>query len=130
MKKQSPDDLQQYKAYYSETKFWEKLAVVAKKIGLKAVYALLLLYYALVSDSTPVKYKAMIMGALGYFVVPLDFLPDVVPMVGYTDDMAALAGVLVAVAKSLNPAIKQQAKDKLTAWFGKYDESQLNDVIK
>ena len=90
----------------------------------------LLLYYVLKDPSTPKQYKAMIIGALGYFILPLDLIPDVVPVVGYTDDIAALAGVLVAVAKCVSPEIKEQAKAKLAEWFGEYDESELEGVVK
>jgi uncharacterized membrane protein YkvA (DUF1232 family) len=72
----------------------------------------------------------MIIGALGYFILPLDIIPDVVPVLGYTDDIAALAGVLVAVVKCVSPEIKEQAKAKLAEWFGEYDESELEGVVK
>ena len=89
----------------------------------------LLLYYVLMDDATPTKYKAMIMGALGYFILPVDVLPDFVPMVGYSDDLAALSGVLYAVIKSVSPQIKAQAKAKLTDWFGAYNEEEIKDVL-
>ena len=123
------EDLVKYEKNYSEDGLWKKIGNVAKKAGLKTVYMVLLLYYVLISDSTPKKYKAMIIGALGYFILPLDAIPDFVPAVGYTDDMAAIAGAILAVAKCISPEIEAQAKAKLKEWFGEYDELEIADVI-
>lgn len=123
------EDLVKYEKNYSEDGLWKKIGNVAKKAGLKTVYMVLLLYYVLISDSTPKKYKAMIIGALGYFILPLDAIPDFVPAVGYTDDMAAIAGAILAVAKCISPEIEAQAKAKLKEWFGEYDEAEIADVI-
>ena len=123
------EELVKYEKHYSEDGLWKKIGNVAKKAGLKTVYMVLLLYYVLMSDKTPTKYKAMIIGALGYFILPLDAIPDFVPAVGYTDDVAALAGAILAVAKCISPEIEAQAKSKLEEWFGKYDEAEIADVI-
>lgn len=123
------EELVKYEKHYSEDGLWKKIGKVAKKAGLKTVYMVLLLYYVLISDSTPKKYKAMIIGALGYFILPLDAIPDFVPAVGYTDDMAAIAGAILAVAKCISPEIEAQAKAKLQEWFGKYDETEIADVL-
>ena len=123
------EELVKYEKHYSEDSLWKKIGEVAKKAGLKTVYMVLLLYYVLISDSTPKKYKAMIIGALGYFILPLDAIPDIIPAVGYTDDVAALAGAILAVAKCISPEIEAQAKAKLKEWFGEYDELEIADVI-
>ena len=123
------EDLVKYEKNYSEDGLWKKIGNVAKKAGLKTVYMVLLLYYVLMSDKTPTKYKAMIIGALGYFILPLDAIPDIIPAVGYTDDVAALAGAILAVAKCISPEIEAQAKAKLKEWFGEYDELEIADVI-
>ena len=122
-------DLTKYEKNYSENGLWKKLSNVAKKAGLKTVYMVLLLYYVLKDPSTPKQYKAMIIGALGYFILPLDIIPDFIPVAGYTDDVAALAGALLAVAKCVSPEIKNQAKEKLKEWFGEYDEAEIADVL-
>lgn len=70
----------------------------------------------------------MIIGALGYFILPADFVPDFIPFFGYSDDLSALAGGLVAVAMYVDAEVKQKSKDKLHVWFGKYDDSELADV--
>ena len=80
------------------------------------VYNALLLYYALKSDKVTAKEKAIIVGALGYFILPLDIIPDIIPALGYTDD----AALLVYAIKQLNcvdESVKAQAEAKLNEWF-------------
>lgn len=53
---------------------------------------------ALENPATPTHMRALIIGAIGYIVLPLDLIPDIAPVVGYTDDIASAAGVVAAVA--------------------------------
>ena len=62
--------------------------------------------------------KSIILGALGYFIFPIDAIPDVLVPLGYTDDLGVLAAAVTAVAMHITPEVKQQATDKLAAWFG------------
>jgi uncharacterized membrane protein YkvA (DUF1232 family) len=57
---------------------------------------------ALDNPATPAPLKALIVGAIGYIILPIDLIPDVIPVVGYTDDLASAAGVLLAVAAYSN----------------------------
>ena len=86
-------DLVKYEGNYSEGAFWEKVKKIASKAGVKTIYYALVLYYTLTDPSTPAKYKAVIMGALGYFILPFDLLPDLLPFAGLADDWAALVGL-------------------------------------
>lgn len=78
----------------------------------KIYYYFLLLYYTAVAKSTPSSQKAVIFGALAYFFLPLDLIPDALPIVGFTDDLGALIAGTVAVVESLTPEIKEKAKNK------------------
>ena len=80
-------DFSKYAKGFSESKFWDKLAAFAKSAGLKVVAAALLLYYVLKSEDTPRADKAKIVGALGYFILPVDIIPDFIPVAGFTDDL-------------------------------------------
>lgn len=108
---------------YSEEGFRTKLVKVARKAGIKVVYAALLLYYALNSPEITTKDKGIIYGALGYFILPLDFIHDFIPFAGYTDDFAALAWALSKVMRNITPQVKEQARSKVITWFPS-DESQ------
>ncbi len=118
MRKLEPREIEKYQEHYSESGLWKKMGKVARKAGSKAVYAVLLLYYVLIDKNTPKQYKATILGALGYFILPLDLLPDAIPLVGFTDDLAALIACVKAVWSAVTPDIKRQAHAKLTQWFG------------
>lgn len=116
----NPQDvrLNEYKKEYSESGLWEKIASVAKKAGKKVIFYALLLYYALQSPRVSISDKAKIIGALGYFILPADIIPDFIPVGGYVDD----GGVLLLVIKMLgniDESVKKQAEQKLTEWFDK-----------
>ncbi|MEK3990217.1 MULTISPECIES: DUF1232 domain-containing protein [Robertmurraya] len=112
--------------HFSDEKFWGKLKKFAKKAGSSVVYAVLLLYFTLQKPEVPVKAKTIIIGALGYFILPLDLIPDVVVGVGYTDDLGALGVALFQVAMYIDEDIKSKAKEKLQEWFG--DNVDTSDI--
>ena len=115
-----------YAKEYNEEKFWGKIKNVAKKAGIKVIYYALLLFYALKSDNVTMAEKALIIAALGYFILPLDLIPDFIPIVGYGDDAAVLYG-LIQKLDCIDERVQAQAKSKLKEWFGNYDESKLED---
>ena len=104
---------------------WNKIKNVAQKAGVKVVYAVLLLYYISTDENVSAGDKAKIYGALGYFILPIDLIPDITPGIGYTDDMAALLWALKAVWDNITPDIERKAKEKLHEWFGTIRESDL-----
>ncbi len=110
---------------YSEEGLRKKLQKVARKAGLKVVYATFLLYYSLNSPLISTKDKSIIYGALGYFILPADFILDYIPFAGYTDDFMALAWAISKVLKNITPDVKKQARTKITAWFPQSDTHDL-----
>lgn len=124
-----PKNIEKYQYNYSESKLLRKLSSAARWAGAKVVYAVLLLYYVLRSDEVPLKEKSKILGALGYFILPADMVLDFIPMLGYSDDMAALLWALHSVATNISPQIKSKAKERLGELIKSYDEQKINDVI-
>lgn len=122
------DELTKYEKHYSDEGLADKIAKVAKKAGIKVIYAALLLYYVLKDPLTPKGDKTKIFGALGYFILPFDIIPDAIPVFGFADDLAALTWALYAVSKNITPETKALAKNKLREWFGSYDETELDDL--
>ena len=114
-----------YAKVYNPSKLLEKLGKVAKKAGAKVVYAVLLLYYALLDGDVPLKDKAIVVGALGYFILPFDFIPDMLGPLGYTDDMGALVLALKTIWTNITPKVKEQARQKLSEWFDEVDPEEL-----
>lgn len=110
---------------YSDDAFWVKVKRFAKKAGAKVIYLALLLYYALISPNTLGWAKTAIISALAYFICPFDLTPDIVPIVGFLDDLAILVAALKAVQVCITPEVKSDAKSKLGDWFGDVDEAEL-----
>ena len=118
-------DFMKYSGKFSQKDFVEKISRVAKRAGAKLVYAALILFYTLQSDKISVKDKAVIIGALGYLISPLDVVPDAIPIVGLGDDLAVLIYVLKSVWTDIDPEIKNKAKEKLTEWF---DDDEMSEI--
>ncbi|MCY3808877.1 MAG: YkvA family protein [Gemmatimonadetes bacterium] len=73
----------------------------------------LVLYYCLKDPDTPLWARRIIMGALGYLILPVDAVPDFLPLVGLTDDLAVLAAAVAIVLVHINPEHKRAAKEKM-----------------
>lgn len=114
-----------YANKFSQADFVEKIARIAKRAGAKLVYAALILYYTLQSDKISTANKAMIIGALGYMISPLDVVPDAIPIAGLTDDLAVLLFVLKKVWTDIDPEIQEKAKSRLSKWF---DEDEIDEI--
>lgn len=111
-------NLDDYVQFFNDSKLWKKLKKVAQKAGRKAVYYVLVLYYVSRDPSVPRSLKLKVLGALGYFILPLDFIPDVIVALGFTDDLAALAWALFTMRKYITPEIQAKARERLREWFG------------
>ncbi|EFI72251.1 MULTISPECIES: YkvA family protein [Segatella] len=124
---QAPElpDFMSYKDKFNKTAFIEKIARIAKRSGAKLVYAALILYYTLESDKVSMKDKAIIIGALGYLISPLDVIPDAIPIAGLTDDIAVLIYVVKKIWGEVSDDVKVKAKEKMRLWF---DEEEMKDA--
>ena len=119
---------EEYKKEYNEKNFLDKMKRVLKIIGVKGVYMLLILYNTLQRKDIPPKEKSIIIGALGYFILPLDALPDITPIVGYSDDIFALGMAILKVMPYIDDEMKEKSKEQIKKWF-KIPESELNLLI-
>ena len=121
----APKNIQNYSFAYNAGKFWAKVKKGGKKAGAKATYLALLLYYSLNSPNISKKDRNIIIGALGYFILPIDLFPDFFAG-GYTDDIAALIFAACKVAGSITPEIKEQAKLKVYEIFGETGDESIS----
>ncbi|MGE5314028.1 MAG: YkvA family protein [Acidobacteriota bacterium] len=112
------ENIEKYKGHYSESSFWEKVKTAAVAAGRELIEKALWLYYALMDKDTPRKARLIILGALGYFILPIDLVPDFIPFVGYTDDLTVLAGAIMTVASNIKEEHKEKAAGRLKEWFG------------
>ena len=92
-------------------KFWRKLTAVAARIPFAE--DLLAAYYCAFDRATPLGVKATLVGAIAYFVLPVDAIPDVMPILGFTDDAAVLTTALRLVASHVTPEHRTLAQEKL-----------------
>lgn len=102
---------------FSPDKLLDKIKKIGKIAGVKVVYSALLLYYALIDGSVPFTNKAIVVGALGYFILPLDLIPDFLGPLGYSDDMAAIIMVLKTIWSSITQDVHERARARLAEWF-------------
>ncbi|MFT4176951.1 MAG: YkvA family protein [Luteolibacter sp.] len=104
--------------WYSGPRLWRKLATVAKIAGEKALLTSLTLFYCLKDSETPKWAKGVIVGALGYLILPADMIPDILPGIGYTDDWGALVAALGTVAAYVKDEHKAKAHQQAARLFG------------
>jgi uncharacterized membrane protein YkvA (DUF1232 family) len=91
--------------------FWSKVKRVAARLPFAE--DLLSAYYCAFDRATPIQVKAALLGALAYFVLPIDLIPDILPVLGYADDAAVLAAALRLVATHIRPEHREAARQAL-----------------
>ncbi len=91
--------------------FWGKL----KRFAAQLPFAedLLTAYYCAFDRSTPNHVRAVLLGALAYFVMPFDFMPDILPIVGFTDDAALIAGAIKLIWMHIKPDHREAAREAM-----------------
>ena len=91
--------------------FWIKI----KRVVARLPFAedLLAAYYCAFDRQTPRHVQATLLGALAYFILPFDFIPDMLPILGFTDDAAILATALRIVSSHIKPEHREAAKAAL-----------------
>ena len=118
-------DTTKYADKYSDEGLMSKVKRIGKKMGGKLLYNVYVLYYVLKSRDVPVKVKAEILSALGYVLVPLDLIPDFIPVAGFADDLAAVTFAVQAAHAQITPSIQQRAEKKVYKLIGSTDECEL-----
>ncbi len=118
-------DMDKYAKNYSDEGFLSKIKSAVKKAGANVIYKALQLFYVTQNPACPTKVKAAIFATLGYFIMPLDIIPDFAPIVGYTDDATAIAAALVIAHVYIDETVRQKAKETLQNFFGKKILSEI-----
>ena len=118
-------ELQKYEQHYNDSSFLDKVTKYGKLIGITALYKAVQLWFVLQKPDVPAGTKAVIMGALGYLIAPLDFLPDLLPVLGYTDDMVAITFALIKVQGYIDEEVERKSKKLLAKIFGEEAVNKL-----
>ena len=111
-------DVDKYGKNYSEDGFFNKITGCVKKAGLGLIYKALQLFYVAQNPNVPMKIRAAILAPLGYFISPIDLVPDITPFIGFTDDAAVIAGAMAIAHIYINDEIRNNAKDTIRKIFG------------
>lgn len=107
----------QFSKEYSDDGFWDKAKKYAKAAGESVLEPALKMYYSATDADTPAWAKATIYAALGYFISPIDAIPDIVPVIGYSDDLGVLVAAVAATAAHIKDQHVQKAKATIAQWF-------------
>ena len=123
----SVDDIDpKYQNNYSDESFWDKMEGVLKSAGLPLIYKAFQLYYVMKRPDCPIHIKAAIVATLGYFISPIDLIPDFVPFVGFSDDLGAIVAALVMAQMYVNDEVKRQAREAIDSIFGAGTSAELD----
>ena len=106
-----------FASHCSETNLLDKMAK-NRGLGKSFLRKLFALWYSFRSPDTPAWAKAVIIGALGYFICPVDATPDFIPGVGYVDDAAVIASALAAVGSNINDEVEDKAEKAVDDLLG------------
>ncbi len=121
--------LRKYVELYSETDLFAKLSKVGLKLGAELLFYVMLLFYLLADKSVSLRNKLIITAALGYFILPVDFIADFIPVLGFTDDAAFLSYAISNVSSAITPEVKKRAKEKIEQMFEITMDSKSNDAL-
>jgi uncharacterized membrane protein YkvA (DUF1232 family) len=106
------------KQQYSDTRFWQKIKNFALSAGREVIEKALWLYYAAQEKDTPLWAKTAIFSALAYFISPVDSIPDVIPVAGYTDDLGVIVAAIGMVSMYITDSVKTKARQSVKNIFG------------
>lgn len=107
-----------YQKYFSDDKFWDKTKKIASKTGKFLLGSAFTAYYCMMDPDTPAPVKAMFAAALGYLILPVDFVPDFIPGAGLLDDAGALTATIVMATASIKPEHADKAEQKVKELLG------------
>ena len=119
-------NVDKYENSYSEKGLFQKITGCVKRAGLSLVYKALQLFYVAQNPNVPMKIRAAIIAPLGYFISPIDLIPDITPIIGFTDDAAVIAGAMAIAHLYINDEIKNKAKERIRKIFGDSAVAELN----
>lgn len=124
---------EKYSKKYTDSKLSSKLSLFARRIGLETVIYVEILYYLMKAPTTPRGAKLKILAILGYVVAPIDLLPDMLPGIGFLDDIAAvsitISMVKITMKNYVTPSILKQAAASTKALFKKVPEEEIITLI-
>lgn len=114
--------------YFNLHDIFEKILEAAKKVGTDFIYRVLVIYYTLKSGVLPSQAVILVTAALGYFLMPLDIIPDFMGAIGFSDDALALSLAMNEIKNHITQETKAQADAKLLSLFPTCKIPSLDDI--
>jgi uncharacterized membrane protein YkvA (DUF1232 family) len=114
----------------SSVTFWRKLRGMVMVAGHKTLFSSLVLFNCLKDRDTPAWARGVIVGALGYLILPTDLIPDMLPGAGYGDDWSTIVAALGIVAAYIKETHKLRAKEQLDKLFGSRNTAAPTDFVE
>ncbi|MDO5036165.1 MAG: YkvA family protein [Porphyromonas sp.] len=104
-----PSDLSAFRKYYKEQKLQTKVKSLTDVLGENILLPILQAYYMIKSKEVPTSQKAILIGALGYFILPIDIAPDILGVPGFLDDLAVVSLALKQISGGATKEVKAKA---------------------
>lgn len=108
--------------------FWVVVGKLSKRGGRKLLSSALTLFFCLKDSETPAWAKSVIVGALGYLIFPMDFIPDAIVGAGFTDDWSVLLGAMAAVISHIKDEHRERASSYADRIMGKSEEAVDDEI--
>ncbi|MAW88999.1 MAG: hypothetical protein CMJ42_20975 [Phyllobacteriaceae bacterium] len=105
------EDQQNRRAERVRARFWSTARRAARQIPF--MDEVVAAYFCAMDPKTPMKVRGILLGALAYFVFPLDTVPDLLALIGFSDDVAVLTAAFAMVRSHITPAHREAAKRAL-----------------
>lgn len=115
---------------FSSKALWLKLRGMVVVAGRKTLFSALVLFNCLKDCDTPAWARGVIVGALGYLILPTDMIPDILPGAGYGDDWSAILAALATVGAYIKESHKTLANEQVRKLFRDRNESLPADFIE
>lgn len=115
----SEEKIKQYSKYFDKNSLFKKIIAYSEKAGTQILLYALILFYLISEKEIPLRIKLILMAALGYFILPADLISDLLPVLGFSDDLAFITYALTQGSDYITPEIQQKAKEKLDNIFKK-----------
>jgi len=114
-----------YIRFFSEEGLFDKIKFVAGKMSTNVLYSALVLLLLLSDKNIPFKVRLIFVAALGYFILPTDLIADIIPGLGFADDIAFLSFALSSATEYITPDIQEKARKKLNSLLRKSREEKV-----
>ncbi|NOY51965.1 MAG: DUF1232 domain-containing protein [Chlorobi bacterium] len=118
----------EYSNHFSEDKFLIKIYRLARKLGVNILFNALILYFLISDKEIPMHTRLVFMAALGYFILPMDIISDLIPGLGFTDDLAFITYAITVGRDHITKEVSEKAKERLDNIFNGKKEGKTRKV--